>query len=573
MMTGPLEQAMEHPIDRRDFLKAGAALAATPYLWMPAHAEEPAWRTRTVAPFIEVETGSGRIRGGHSRGALAFKGIPYAGPVSGRNRFKAPPKVAPWTRVRDATGLGPPAPQEPGGTFGEYEPNYREDCLVLNVWTPALSGHRPVMFYCHGGGFTSGSGGSAAQDGAHLAATYDVVVVESNHRLGLLGYLYLAELGGEEYASSGNQGMLDIIAALAWVKQNIAAFGGNPANVMAFGESGGGYKTAALLAMPAAHGLFHKAAIQSGPWLRGFSRDAATETALRLLAGLDLTRHDVGKLHEVPVEKLLALQLAGQNGTGPLAVPTAEYRAHHRQPPVGSLSASKARGPGGWGPVVDGSYLPLHPFDPAAPAISMAVPLLIGNMHDEATFFERDNPEFFNADEAAMTSWLRNYVGDAADSILDVYHRTMPQATPVERAIAIQTAAIGGADTATLADRKSRQPAPVYRYRNDYRSNVPIKDTNWTLRAGHACDISQVFYNYEIPGLQGDGPGLAAVSKAMSGYFASFARHGAPSAQGQPDWPRYDVDKRTVMLLDSQCRVVLDPDGEERRLWQSLDPR
>lgn len=562
---------MKLSFDRRGFLKAGAAAAAAPYLWLPARAQEPAWPTQTLGPFVEVEISSGRLRGGHSRGALAFKGIPYAGAVSGKNRFKAPPKQMPWTGVRDATRLGPPAMQGPGTTYGEHEPACSEDCLVLNVWTPAVrdGGKRPVMFYCHGGGFTAGSGGQNIQDGAHLAAAYDVVVVAINHRLGLFGYLYLGELGGSEYDTSGNQGMLDIVAALSWVKENISLFGGDPGNVMVFGESGGGEKTSTLLAMPSAHGLFHKAGIQSGAMLRGLPKEIAAETARRVLAALGLAPRDVSKLQEVPAEKLVALQLAGEKGEGSLSQPTKAYLASHRSRPTG-IAALRAPQPGGWGPVVDGTYLPRNPFDPAAAEISASVPLLIGNMRDEATFFERDHPQYFQMNEAAVTALARKYLGDATDRILAVYRRAMPDSSPAERAIAIETALRMGNDTVTLADRKSLQPAPVYRYRDDYRSNVPIKGTNWTLRAGHASDIAVVFYNYGIYDLQGDGPGLAEVSAAMSGYFTSFARRAVPSAQGQPAWPRYNRDKRAVMLLDSACRLAMDPDGEERKLWQSL---
>lgn len=562
---------MTHSFDRRGLLKTGAAAIAAPYLWLPAQAKEPAWATRTVGPFIEVETANGRIRGGHSRGALAFKGIPYAGPVSGENRFKAPPKAASWTGVRDATRLGPPAMQGPGTTYGEHEPAYSEDCLVLNVWTPAVNDgrKRPVMFYSHGGGYTTGSGGQNIQDGAHLAATYDVVVVAHNHRLGLLGYLYLGELGGEEYAASGNQGMLDIAAALGWVKENIAAFGGDPGNVFAFGESGGGFKTSALMGMPAAHGLFHKAGIQSGPMLRGLPRNVATETARRVLAALDIAPQDFHKLTEVPAEKLIALQLAGDGTGAPLSIPTAAWGADHPALPPG-IAALRTKRPGGWGPVVDGTYLPRDPFAPDATPLSANVPLLIGNMREEATFFERDHPEFFHMDEAAVTALAHKRLGDAADPVLAVYRKAMPDATPVERAIAMETATIFGNDTVLLADSKSAQPAPVYRYRNDFRSDVPIKDTDWTLRAGHASDIAVVFYNYEMSDLQGQGPGLAADSKAASSYFASFARSGVPTAQGQPDWPRYDGGKRKVMLIDSQCRVATDPDGAEFRVWKSL---
>ena len=556
---------MAHSFDRRGVLKIGAAAVAAPYLWLPAHAEELAWPTQTVGPFVEVEIASGRIRGGHSRGALAFKAIPYAGPVSGKNRFKAPPKLTPWTGVLDATRLGPPALQAPGGTYGEHEPAQSEDCLVLNVWTPAVKdgGKRPVMVYCHGGGFDAGSGGQNIQDGSHLAATYDVVVVAMNHRLGLFGFLYLGELGGEEYATSGNQGMLDIAAALDWVTQNIATFGGDPANVMVFGESGGGYKVSTLLATPAADGLLHKAGIQSGAGLRGGAKEVASETARRVLAGLGIAPKDIGKLADVPAEKLLAIQMAG--GKGPLSVPTKDWLSRHPNP--STLGNDQ---PGNWGPVVDGTVLPRNPFEPDAPALSAGIPLLIGNMRDEATFFMRDNPAFFHSDEATLTAMGRQFFGPAADTIIALYRKTRPHATPPEIGIAVMTATSFGNDTVTLADRKSQQPAPVYRYRNDFQSNTPIKGTDWTLRACHASDISLVFYNYEYMDLAGNGPGLAEASKAMSSYFTSFARGGVPSAEGQPEWPRYNTDKRAVMLFNSQCRVADDPDSEERKFWQSL---
>ncbi len=562
---------MDHSFGRRGFLKAGAAAMAAPYLWLPARAAEPAWPTQTVGPFLEVEIASGRIRGGHSRGALAFKGIPYAGPVSGRNRFKAAPKVIPWAGVRDATRLGPPAMQGPGTTYGEHEPAYSENCLVLNVWTPAVNDgrKRPVMFYCHGGGFTTGSGGQNIQDGAHLAARYDVVVVASNHRLGLFGYLYLAELGGSEYETSGIQGMLDIVDALKWVRENIATFGGDPGNVMVFGESGGGSKTTALTAMPAAHGLFHKAGVQSGAMLRGLPRDVANETARRLLAGLGLTPRELHKLAEVPAEKLIAIQLAGDRHQGPLSMPTAEWRASHPHLPAG-IAALQTSLPGSWSPVVDGSYLPRDPFEPDAPPLSAAMPLLIGNMENEAMFFYRFDPQFFHQDAAQVDAVLRQHLGTDTDRILAFYRRAMPGASPIAVAIAIRTATFMVNNTALQADRKSRQPGAVYRYRDDYQSNVPIKGTHWTLGACHASDIAVAFYNYKMYDLQGNGPGLAAVSKAMSGYFTSFARDGVPSAAGQPAWPRYRTDTREVMLLDSQCRVTRDPYREERELWRSL---
>ena len=555
------------PIHRRDFVKLGAAAVAAPWLSIPQFAQEPnpAWPTQTLPPYLEVEIASGRIRGGHSRGALAFKGIPYAGSVSGKNRFKAAPKVEPWAGVRDALLLGPPALQGPGGTYGEHEPAQSEDCLVLNVWTPvADQKKRPVMVYLHGGGFTAGSGAQNIQDGSHLAANYDVVVVATNHRIGLFGYLYLGEIGGEEYATSGNQGMLDVVASLAWIKQNIHVFGGDPNNVFVFGESGGGSKTCALMGMTAGHGLFHKAGVQSGPMLRGASKDLATETARRVLRGLNITPGDLGKLADVPAEQLLAIQLTGQRPGGALSTPSPEWAASH---PAGTPGP---RGGAGWGPVVDGKVLPHDPFDPAATPVSAHVPLIIGNMHDEAVFNQRNNAAFFHQDEAAVTASESRRLGANAATILAAYRKAMPDATPVEIAVAIETATFNGNNTVTLADRKSQQPAAVFRYRNDHRSNVPVAGTDWTLRACHASDISQVFDNYELPDLQGTGPGIAEVSHAMSGYFASFARHGVPSMDGLPAWPRYNTSTRATMILNTECHVENDPDSDIRKMWQSL---
>ncbi len=545
------------------------AAVAAPSLWLPVRAAEAIWYTETVAPFVEVEIASGRIRGGHSRGALAFKGIAYAGDVSGKNRYRRAPKVTPWAGVRDATRLGPPAIQGANTTYGEREPDCSENCLVLNVWTPSTSDHgkRPVMFYCHGGGFETGSGGHRIHDGAHLAARYDVVVVESNHRLGLFGYLWLGELGGADY--SGNPGMLDIVDALSWVKENIAGFGGDPGNVFVFGESGGGAKTSTLMAMPAAPGLFHKAGIQSGAMLKATPRDAATETARRLLAGLDIAPKDIAKLHDVPAAQLMAIQLAGAGGKGPLSVATKEWLAANPVPPQG-IAAMRTKQPGSWGPVVDGVTLPNGPFDPAAPALSANMALLIGSTREEAIFFERDDPSFFQMDEAALSARLHQYFGATADSILAFYRRAMPGASPVERAIALGTATFNGNDTATLADRKARQGASVYRYINDYPSNVPVRGTNRTLGAAHATDIALTFDNSDIPDLQGNGPGLTEASKAMSGYFAAFARNGVPTADAQPPWPRYDASSREVMLLNNQCCAAQDPNADECRFWQSL---
>jgi len=449
--------------------------------------------------------------------------------------------------------------QGPGTTYGESEPAYSENCLVLNVWTAAVKDgrKRPVMVYSHGGGYMTGSGGAKDIDGSHLAATYDVVVVTTNHRLGLLGYLYLGELGGEEYASSGNQGMLDIVAALRWVKTNIEAFGGNPDNVMVFGESGGGFKVGTLLAMPSAKGLFHKASIESGSALRRVSKETATEMARRALEGLGIRPNELHKLADVPADAFVKMQLQAEHNEGPLLKPSAPgAKASSTRPDLG--------------PVVEGHILPRHPFDPDAPPTAAQIPLIVGCNHDEATFFYREQPEIFHLQDDGLLAEAHKRLGDSADRIVSAYRQAYPKATAPELHIAIATALSFGNDTIRLAERKSAQPAPVYLYRYDYRSNVPIKGTDWTLRAGHATEIAMKFYNYDIPALEGNGPGVAAASKNMSSFWASFAHTGRPSAVGQPAWPGYDVKRQATMIIDTRCQVLNDPDPSIRELWASL---
>ena len=444
--------------------------------------------------------------------------------------------------------------QGPGTTYGENEPPYSENCLVLNVWTPAVHDgrRRPVIVYSHGGGYTTGSGGAQDVDGAHLAAAYDVVIVTTNHRLGVFGYLYLGELGGEEYATSGNQGMLDIVAALRWVKDNIEAFGGDPGNVTIQGESGGGGKVGTLLAMPAAHGLFHKAIIESGSALRRVSKEHAAENARKVLQGLDIGAHQLHKLVDVPAQDLVRIQ--------------AQIERHEDA----TLNFGQSSPRPNIGPVVEGHFLPQDPFDPVASPLAAQIPLLVGFNHDEATFTHKDHPEVFRLDEAKLTSEALARLGENAGRILAIYKKTFPNATPSELYISMATARWMGNDTITLAERKSAQPAPVYVYRYDYPSNTPIAATDWTLRAGHATEIAMKFLNYDIPALEGNGPGVAAASKNMSALWTSFARHGHPEVQGLPSWPRYELEHRSTMLINSECQVVNDPDSPIRQLWESL---
>ena len=556
-------------LTRREILAQGTmALACT------AMAQGFGFSQSGEPEYVEVKTAYGRVRGVKSGGLATFKGIPYAGPISGANRFKAAPPLQPWTGVRDALKLGAPSCQ-PGRTSARgNEPAPDEDCLFLNIWTPAADGRkRPVMFYSHGGGFTSGSGGSAYQDGGSLARTWDVVVVATNHRLGLMGYLYLGELGGDEYVTSGNQGMLDIRDGLRWVYGNIEAFGGDRGNVMIFGESGGGAKTSCLYAMPSAAPFFNKASIESGPGIRMMPRDAAAETTLMTLKQLGLEKDQWRKLLDAPVDKLMATQTAlSQSGRGPLTM-TGGRRG------IGSGSR-----PGGFGPVVDGAILPHHPFDPDAPAISKNKPLIVGSNRDETIFFfqQQRNTEVFNLTEATLKERLAKESGANADVVFDTYRKSRPGASPTDLYIAISTARMIGIGAITIAERKYAQHgAPVFMYIFTHESEAIVPGTQHKVGAAHALEIPYKFYNIQPTGPSATiGNGIMSVSdpesvKAahnMSEMWSTFARTGHPGAKGQPAWPAYTTKNRATMEINSQCRVVDDPYGLERSLWERLEP-
>ena len=521
--------------------------------------------------FVEVKTTAGRIRGARTSGLATFKGIPYAGAVAGRNRFKAAPPVQSWTGVRDALQLAAPAPQ-PGRPASPRELAPGEDCLYLNVWTPAADGRkRPVMFYSHGGGFTTGSGGSAYQDGGNLARTCDVVVVASNHRLGLMGYLYLGALGGEEYASSGNQGMLDIRDALKWVHENIDAFGGNPDNVMIFGESGGGAKTSCLYAMPSAAPYFTKASIESGPGIRMMPTETAAETTLMLLKHLELDKSNWRTLLELPVDRLVAAQaaLGQQPGAGPLTMRG------------GRTGMSGNRRPGGFGPIVDGTVLPRHPFDPEAPAISKHKPLIVGYNRDESTFFLQRDPTVFSLTEETLKERLGKELGDRADTVYATYRKARPDASPTDLYIAITSTNMFGIGSVAIAERKYAQHgAPVYMYIFTHGSDRIIPGTTHKLGAAHALEIRYKFNLVESEAAPGaadmmavSGPDSIKTAHNMSEMWSTFARTGRPSAQGQPAWPAYTIDRRATMEIDAQCRVVDDPYAAERTMWEKLEPQ
>lgn len=509
---------------------------------------------------VVVETQSGQVRGTAEAGVEIFKGIPYAAPPVGDLRFRPPQKVAPWAGVRDANRYGNMAVQSPN-VFGLPDDLLRiftlagkqkldEDCLYLNVWATARSERRagpgrPVMFWCHGGAFITGSGSSPWSDGANLCRLDDVVVVSFNHRLGALGYLHLEDIAGDAFRHAGLCGVLDIVAALEWVRDNIASFGGDPGNVTIFGESGGGAKVSVLMAMPCAKGLFHKAIIQSGPAVQMAERPDGTNTARQMLDHLGVPPERAGELRAMPAARLLEAQIKVLAN-----VSRASFADRRRL---------------GFNPVIDGDLFPGGPFAPNAPSCSAHVPLMIGSNKDEMSLFLGHLPWVSEATFDNLPQALAPYVGDRASEILAVYRRAQPGLRPDEIAIAIVSDQGIRAPSLLMARRKVEQEAaPVFVYYFAWETPV----LGGRLQSCHTLEIPFVFGNLESAELTGDDPGRLALGKKMSRAWIEFARTGNPSHGDLPSWPAYTKDIRSTMIFDTACRLEIDPAGAESRVWE-----
>jgi len=533
-------------MNRRSFLAGGTAAASV----VLGGDLTKTWAAKTDSAGPIVETAAGKIRGAIQGKVSIFKGVPYGASTAGVGRFMPPAKPQPWTSVRDTLELGLRAPQQtangPGGIAQEWAALDRrepmgEDCLCLNIWTPSPSRRNklPVMFWLHGGGFAGGSGGHVAYDGTQLAAKHDVIVITVNHRLNAFGYLYLADAGGEKYANSTNLGMQDIVAALAWVRDNIAAFGGDPGNVTIWGQSGGAWKVATLLAMPSANGLFHRAIQESGPNLRGVERDAANKGAEAFLAklGLKANAQGVDALQQLPMEKLL----------------------------------EAARGPGlPLAPVVDGRTLPANPFDPVGPQVSASVPLLIGTNATEMAFFP--GTPLDPLDDAELHKRVKEnlHVDDAeADRVIAVYRKGTPGITDIDAYLAISADNWDRIDSITEVERKiAAGKAPVYMYYFAWRS--PVRDGK--LKAMHCMEIPFVFDHVdECKGVVGSGQERYALAGKMSNAWAAFARTGNPNHKGLPNWAPYSTGQRATMVFDNDCKALNDPRREERLALSNLN--
>lgn len=491
-----------------------------------------------------VVTRSGPVDVGTQHGVFDFKGIPYAAPPIGELRFAPPQPVKPWTELLPTKDFGHPAMQMPspsatnptselGKALQTVFPsrddvaNQSEDCLVLNVWSKQLGeAKKPVMVWLHGGGFAYGSAGWPMYDGTNLAKDHDVVVVSINHRLNVFGYLHLPQVAG-----SGNAGMLDIVAALEWVRDNIALFGGDPGNVTIFGESGGGAKVSYLLAMPRAKGLFHKAVVQSGPGVRAVPADRAAALAADLYAALGVTPGDVAALRTVPAEALVK----------------AAYAAEAKQPGAGFDRT-------GFAPVVEGDVLPAQPWDPAAPATARDVPVMIGINKDEMTLFMASAPWFGKMDEAGLAAMATGIFGPRAPAVLEALKTDFPNDSPTYRATHLVTYGRMFAGSVQIAERKAAQGgAKAFMYLLEWQTPVG------PFRAPHTLEIPLVFSNVENSRvLVGPGPEPEVMARQMSAAWVAFARTGNPNTPLLPKWPAYDAARRPVMVFNLESRVVDD---------------
>src|SRR5262245_4456600 len=544
-------QHSDRRVGRRGFLKQTSAVAAQAggLAFLSGGGATVVAQTGKVAgQDVVVETTFGKVRGRKMNGISTFKGIPYGASTAGANRFMPATKPTAWTGTRDALDFGPSCPQLPGFKTPEIQLMQNlaggpssEDCLVLNVWTPATDGaKRPVMFWLHGGGFQFGSGSQPFYDGANLARRGNVVTITINHRLGCLGYLHLAELGGSAFAKSGNVGILDAVAALEWVRDNIERFGGDPKNVMIFGESGGGSKVSTLLGMPSAKGLFHRAAIESGPALTATSREAATKTATAFLDTLGLDKTKLDRLQNLPIGLLIEAQ-------------------------------SMTRG--GFSPVLDGDVIPEHMFEPSATQISEDVPLLIGSNKDEGTFLLQSDADLFRIDDAGLRSRVKNAVGsdEATNRVLDIYRKTYPNARPTDHWVQVFTDRSMRTRSITLAERKSAlNEAPVYMYffASD-RAGFARR-----YKALHMAEIPFVFDNIaNAETMTHKLPEAQALADKMSNAWIAFARTGSPATKELPQWSPYSADHRATMIFDNTPRIENDPARELRLFWQEEERR
>ena len=521
---------------RRSFMQL--LVAGSPFIGAPRLRQGSGGQVvRSQGGETILTTASGKWRGARDGALHVFKGIRYGADTSTR-RFLPPISPAPWTGVRDALELGPIAPQPSSGGRP-----ISEDCLHLNVWTPGLrdNAKRPVMVWFHGGAYSSGTSNEIETDGARLSRKGNVVVVTVNHRLNAFGYLHLAEFGSPELVDAGNAGQLDLILALEWVRDHAAELGGDASNVTIFGHSGGGAKSATLMAMPKANGLFHRVITHSGQQITASRPSTATANAAALLAALGIERSHVDRLRTLPMEQIVKVS---------------------RVPPY-------------LGPVKDGRSLPRDPFDPDAPPQSRHIPMMLGNTRDETrTLIGRGDASLFSLTWETLQARLEAnspFMGDLdRGEVIRHYRDWHPEYSPADVFFAATTDSRSWRGQVIEADRRAVQPpgsAPTYVFQFDWKT--PIDGGKWG--AHHGLDVPFVFDNAAItPHLVGTGETQQRLSDYMSRAWISFARSGNPNVEGLPLWPPFDVSRRATMVFNDLSRVADDPRGRERTLFSQV---
>ena len=503
-------------------------------LMMASRTAAPAARQRPMV----VVTRQGVVEGEALGSVVAFRGVPYAAPPIGSLRFRAPQLPAPWVGVRSALDMGPACPQLIDADLTENNHAVMaEDCLSLNIWTPRGDArNRPVMVWIHGGAFVVGSARNTNYDGARLAARGDVVVVTLNYRLGAWGFLSLSSFG-PEYAQSANVGLLDQVAALEWVRDNIARFGGDPGNVTIFGESAGASSVGALLSLPSAAGLFSKAILQSGTpstqTPQAFQRSNRLAEEFLKLAGVSSPK-----------------ELEGKSMPDLLEIQEKLFSAHSEL--------------GTFGPVIDGVTLHEPPFSVVVSGRGNRVPILIGTTREEMRYFSTvEDLGLERKPRALMQSQLRAAAGERADEVLATYERLYPKWEDV--AVQVASDAFFLLPTVRLAESVA-DFQPVYMYLFTFKSTSTYKN----FGSAHSMEIPFVFGVVDLPeviAFTGRAPHRAELAARVMDHWVAFARGGDPSRPGEPRWQRYDRSTRQTMELGPESRLVGDPLGEQRRSW------
>ncbi len=498
-----------------------------------------------------IDAPCGRLAGQRAGNIFVFKGIPYGKPPAGPLRWRMPEAAAPWPGTRDATQFGPICPQATtqieallGGTLGEQS----EDCLYLNVWTPGCDGlKRPVVVWIHGGAFVIGAGSQGIYNGRHLAAR-DCVIVTINYRLGAFGFLNLADATDGRAAGTGAEGIADQVLALHWVKQNIASFGGDPDNVTAFGESAGGMSVAALLAVPAARGLFHKAIAQSGAAHIGYERERSARVAHAFLGELGMAAADGGKLRDIPFETLVKAQIA-------LMADLRDGRDSRR---LGTVAFQ---------PTIDGTLIPAKPIEAIRAGASPGIPLLAGTTRDEWRLFSAASPRIRLMSRSALEERVRKIAGEAAPALLAAYS----EGTTFDRFNAMMTDRVFTVPAMRMLEAQGAR-APAFAYRFDWCARL----LGGIMGSCHALDLGFVFgtYNTKLAGaFFGTGPTAEALSRAMIACWTNFARNGNPSGPALP-WQAYDPQSRSTMIFGDGPPHVTERPNEARRLaWETIPER